>query len=114
MPEHITARNSLSVLFVKQMDDSKALRSLQVASIQKGTHIRNSSTTSFLSENRWRSLGDYVSSDRVTIIGVWSEGFSCPRGSLSISQPSRRSASAGDNKKWSILMPRLFWNACRK
>ena len=59
-------------------------------------------------------VGNYDRSASVTIIGVWSDGFSCPRGSLSISQPSSRFVSAGDNKKWSILIPRLFWNACRK
>jgi hypothetical protein len=46
-----------------------------------------------------RTLGDYGRSDSVTIMGVWSEGFSCPRGPLSISQLSSRSASVGDNKK---------------
>ena len=46
-----------------------------------------------------RTLGDYGRSDRVTTMGVWSEGFSCARGPLSISQASSRSASVGDNKK---------------
>jgi hypothetical protein len=46
-----------------------------------------------------RTQGDYGRSDSVTIMGVWSEGFSCARGPLSISQPSSRLASAGDNKK---------------
>ena len=41
----------------------------------------------------------YGGSDSVTIMGVWSEGFSCARGPLSISQFSSRSASVGDNKK---------------
>jgi hypothetical protein len=38
-------------------------------------------------------------SDKVTIMGGWSEGFSCALGALSISQPSSRCTSVGDNKK---------------
>src|ERR1039458_2939559 len=45
-----------------------------------------------------RTQGDYGRSDSVTIMGVWSDGFSCARGPLSISQPSSRFASVGDNK----------------
>jgi hypothetical protein len=45
------------------------------------------------------SLGDYGRSDSVTIMGVWSDGFSCARGPLSISQLSSRSANVGDNRK---------------
>jgi len=43
--------------------------------------------------------GNHGRSDSVTIMGVWSDGFSCPRGPLSISQLSNRSASVADNKK---------------
>jgi hypothetical protein len=46
-----------------------------------------------------RTQRNYGKSDNVTIIGVWSEGFSYPRGPLSISQLSNRSASVGDNRK---------------
>jgi len=46
-----------------------------------------------------RTQEDYCRSDSVTIMGVWSDGFSCARGPLSISQLSSRSASVGDNKK---------------
>src|ERR1035438_9206211 len=46
-----------------------------------------------------RTQEDYCRLDSVTIMGVWSDGFSCALGPLSISQPSSRFASVGDNKK---------------
>jgi hypothetical protein len=56
--------------------------------------IRDRSYAKVGSDHTW---GDYGRSDSVTIMGVWSDGFSCARGPLSISQPLSRSASGEDN-----------------
>jgi hypothetical protein len=64
-----------------------------------------------LPENGCRNFSNQF---KVSMIGVWSEGFGSARGRLSMTHDFRRGTRSGESKKWSIRMPRLCSKASRK
>src|SRR5271166_515819 len=91
-----------SLYFFPEPHPQGSLRPVLLLIVPSGSEVypsHNAQRTISAKVGNARTWGNYGRSDSVTIMGVWSDGFSCARGPLSISQPSSRSASVGDNKK---------------